>query len=724
MNFGSVLLLFKHKITLSLLVLMSFFLVEAQIFEPVKWKFSSEHVEGKEYIIHLDATIDEGWAVYSQYLERDDGPIATSITFDEGDHFELVGKAEEDPSTKKEGYDAIFDMNLTKYFKSMKISQRIKISDFSKPVTGYLTFMTCDDSKCLPPSDVDFSIAFTEVKPIVEEKKENNVPKKEEEVMQEEEVKTKESTSESKKITDENQVELEDSSAETESIEDEDDTKTEATLYGITSIAESTEQCADVSSTIRDDESKTLMGIFILGLLGGFLALLTPCVFPLIPLTVSFFTKSAEDKKKGFRNAVLYGLFILLVYVVLSIPFHLLNTLNPDILNEISTNVWLNVGFFAVFLFFAFSFFGYYEINIPSSWTNRISSAESVGGIIGIFFMALTLSLVSFSCTGPILGSLLAGALSSDGGAWQLTAGMSGFGLALALPFALFAMFPGWMNKLPKSGGWLNTVKVVLGFVELALALKFLSNADLVMHWGVLKYELFMGLWILIGLGLALYIFGIFRFPHDSKKKKLTGARIGSGFVVAALTIYLCFGLTYNSETKTFNSLKLLSGLAPPAGYSWIYPNDCPNDINCFKDLEEGMAYAQKVNKPILLDFTGYACVNCRKMEEHVWSDPRIFDLINDDYVLVSLYVDDKEDLPEEEQIEVERVQGGTRKLRNVGHKWAHFQTKFFNTNAQPFYVAVSPDGQQMLNQPVGYTPNIGEYEEFLKCGLNAYQGL
>jgi len=319
---------------------------------------------------------------------------------------------------------------------------------------------------------------------------------------------------------------------------------------------------------------------------------------------------------------------------------------------------------------------------------------------------------------------LLAGALSSDGGAWQLTAGMSGFGLALALPFALFAMFPGWMSKLPKSGGWLNTVKVVLGFVEVALALKFLSNADLVMHWDIVKYELFMGIWVLVGVGLSLYLFGVIRFPHDSKDQKISKTRMGFAVVTVALTIYLGLGLSYNAETKTYNALKLLSGIAPPTGYSLIYPNECPNGINCFKDLQEGIAYAQSQDKPILLDFTGYACVNCRKMEEHVWSDPKVFDIINDQYVLVSLYVDDKKTLPLEEQINVERPQGGTRKLRNVGHKWAHFQTKFFKTNAQPYYVAVSPDGSQLLNQPVGYMPDVDEYAAFLQCGLDRFKEL
>ena len=333
--------------------------------------------------------------------------------------------------------------------------------------------------------------------------------------------------------------------------------------------------------------------------------------------------------------------------------------------------------------------------------------------------MAMTLAIVSFSCTGPILGSLLAGSLTADGGAWQLTSGMGGFGLALGLPFALFAMFPNMLKSLPKSGGWLNTTKVVLGFLELALAFKFLSNADLVQHWNILKIEPFLIIWIIIFAGLALYLFGKIKFPHDSPIKKLSFPRISFAILIAAFTIYLVSGFRVNEKTNTFIPLTLLSGLAPPVGYSFIYPNDCPNDLNCFKDLKEGLAYAKKVNKPIMIDFTGYACVNCRKMEEHIWSLDKIDDYLRNEYVLISLYVDDKKELPKEQQILVNRINGGTRQLENYGHKWAHFQTQFFQTNSQPYYVLLSPDGKQILNKPVGYTPNEKEYADFLQCGLD-----
>ena len=439
----------------------------------------------------------------------------------------------------------------------------------------------------------------------------------------------------------------------------------------------------------------------------------------MIPLTVSFFTKKGDQNtKSSISKALLYGFFILAVYLILSTPFHLLDSINPDILNDISTNVWLNVIFFIIFVFFAFSFFGFYELTLPASWTNKTTQGEDVGGIFGIFFMALTLAIVSFSCTGPILGSLLAGSLTSDGGAWQLTAGMAGFGLALGLPFALFAAFPGWLNSLPKSGGWLNTTKVVLGFLELALAFKFLSVADLVQHWNILKIEPFLIIWIIIFAGLALYLFGKIKFPHDSPIKKLSFLRISSAILVTAFTIYLVSGFRVKEDTQTFTPLTLLSGLAPPVGYSFLYPNDCPNNLDCFKDLKEGIAYAEKVNKPIMLDFTGYGCVNCRKMEEHVWPLERIDNYLRNDYVLISLYVDDKKLLPTDQQIYVNRINGGTRKLEDYGDKWANFQTQFFQNNSQPYYILLSPNGKTILNEPVAYTPNEEEYAQFLECGL------
>ena len=464
-----------------------------------------------------------------------------------------------------------------------------------------------------------------------------------------------------------------------------------------------------------EKEEKGLWTIFLLGFLGGLIALLTPCVFPMIPLTVSFFTKSAKNKQNGIANAVMYGAFIFLIYVLLSLPFHLLDSLDPEILNSISTNVTLNVIFFTIFMVFAFSFFGYYEITLPQSWSAKMDSkATSIGGMVGIFFMALTLAIVSFSCTGPILGSLLGGSLSSDGGAMQLTFGMGGFGLALALPFALFALFPNWLNSLPRSGGWLNTVKVVLGFIEVALAFKFLSNADLVEHWGLLKREIFIAIWIVCALGLALYLFGFIRFPHDGPKtKRIPKGNLLVGIMSIAFLLYLTPGLT---NTKYAN-LKLLSGFPPPLFYS-LY--DKGLEMESIRDFDEALELAKASGKPIMIDFTGWACVNCRKMEEQVWTIPEINKIISEKYVLVSLYVDDREELPEDQKFNFLKPTGGVKKIKTVGDKWATFQTVNFKNNSQPYYILLDTE-LNLLNKPVGYTPDTEVYRVWLETGLENF---
>lgn len=655
-----------------ILTLLISFLSYSQIIEPVKWEFDTEKISDDEYELIFIAKMDNKWALYSQFVDEG-GPIPTSFSFDDSSNFERVDGVIETDENRETKHDPIFDMIVTKFHTKATFKQRIKIVSSEANIKGSLEFQACDDVKCLMPTEVPFEFSYANsLLEVVDQKIEQG------------------------------------STVNSEDINE--------SLYGM-----SPEDIKIPGSKI--EQGKSLWTIFGLGFFGGLIALLTPCVFPMIPLTVSFFTKkNNQSKSSGTSKAILYGVFILAVYLILSIPFHLLDSVNPDILNEISTNVVLNVIFFLIFVFFAFSFFGYYELTLPSSWTNKTTQGENIGGILGVFFMALTLAIVSFSCTGPILGSLLAGSLTADGGAWQLTAGMGGFGLALGLPFALFAAFPSWLNSLPKSGGWLNTVKVVLGFLELALAFKFLSNADLVKHWGLLKIEVFLGLWIIIFAGLALYLFAKIKFPHDSPLKKLSFLRISTGLLVTAFTVYLASGFMVNTNTNTYQSLKLLSGLAPPVGYSWFLPNDSPNNLNSFKDLKEGIAYAQEVNKPIMIDFTGYACVNCRKMEEHVWSAETIDRLIRDEYVLISLYVDDKKTLPEEQQIMVNRVDGGTRQLENYGHKWANFQTHFFQTNSQPYYVLLSSDGKQILNDPVGYTPDETDYANFLEAGIEAFK--
>lgn len=643
---------------------------EPEIFQPVSWEFSSRKNDDGTFTIIATASIDEHWHVYSKDLPNEDGPIPTDFALLSGS-FEKVGEVREIGELITE-YDPNFMMDLNYYAGSMIMEQDFKVTG-SEPIEGEVYFMTCDEERCLPPESATFTFD----------------PATEELVV---------------------------ASAD---VEDDATSSEKLTSLKIASIdlGNPENDCGEGHGGETEEEAGFL-SIFLLGFLGGLVALLTPCVFPMIPLTVSFFTKSSENKAKGLMNAFLYGLSIFLIYVILSLPFHFLDSLDPEILNTISTNVWLNVGFFVIFVVFAVSFFGYFELTLPSNVANKVDSASNIGGLIGIFFMALTLAIVSFSCTGPILGSLLAGSLTSTGGAMQLSVGMGGFGLALALPFGLFAAFPGWLNSLPRSGSWLNTVKVVLGFVELALAVKFLSNADLVEHWGLLKREIFFGLWVVIGIGLALYLFGLIKFPHDNPNEVIGTGRKGFAVAVIAFVIYLIPGLT---NTKYAN-LKLLSGFPPPLFYS-VYEKEsnCPLDINCFKDYEEGLAYAKANNKPIMIDFTGWACVNCRRMEENVWVNPEIYNRLNDDYVLISLYVDDRKELPEDEQFEYNTEDGRKKKIKTVGNKWATLQTETFRNNSQPYYVLMTPN-EELLNVPVGYTPDVDEYKEFLDCGLDAFE--
>jgi cytochrome c biogenesis protein CcdA/thioredoxin-related protein len=461
---------------------------------------------------------------------------------------------------------------------------------------------------------------------------------------------------------------------------------------------------------------KSLAGIFLLGLLGGFIALLTPCVFPLIPLTVSFFTKKTRERKKAVGNAVLYGFFIFLIYVLLSIPFHLVSNVNPEILNNISTNVWLNIIFFLIFVLFAISFFGYFDIALPGGLANKIDSRSGMGTVGGIFFMALTLAIVSFSCTGPILGSLLAGTAAE--GAWPLTAGLAGFGLALALPFALFAMFPNWLHSLPKSGGWLTSVKVVLGFLELAMAIKFLSNADLVEQWGLIKREIFVGAWVVLGTLTVLYLFGVIRFPHDSPVRKISATRWVFIVLFGGFTIYLVPGL-FNTRSA---NLTLISGFPPPLCYS-VYRNpvNCEKGIEPLRNYEEALQVAKKENKPVLIDFTGWACVNCRRMEENVWTDQAVLDLMKNRFVVVSLYVDERSVLPAADQLEYTTKTGSKKKIVTVGDKWATFQSENFDAVSQPQYAIVSSD-EKVLTKTKGYTPSASKFAEWLQCGLQAHE--
>lgn len=617
----------------------------------VKWSYDVEKISDTDYNLIFKAFIAPEWHVYSQFTEPG-GPQPLELTFEgAATEFELVGAAEEGDTFTQ--YNDIFEVNETFFRDDLLVTQRIHLlkGDITS-VHGSLTYQVCKDVCIQGSEDFAFSLAGGKAEA-------------------------------KKKTISEHDAEL---SAK------------------LVLPAKNTHYIGD------GEAEKTFWQVFILGFLGGLLALFTPCVFPMIPLTVSFFTKQSGSKTKGKFNAILYGFFIVAIYLLLSLPFHLIDSINKEVLNNISTNAYLNTGFFVIFIVFAISFFGYFEITLPQSWSNKMDNASNVGGLLGIFFMAVTLALVSFSCTGPILGSLLAGSLSSDGGATQLTVGMGGFGLALALPFAIFALFPSLLSSLPKSGGWMTTTKVVLGYLELAFAFKFFSNADLVMHWGILKWELFMGAWILIFLLLTLYLFGAYRFPHDGPKGKLSKGRLVIGVISAAMLVYLSLGLF------KVNDLKLLSGFPPPKSYS-IFPQEEHGELTVFKDLDAGIAFAKEHDKVVMLDFTGWACVNCRKVEEQIWTDKEVGSLLKNDVVIISLYVDDRMELPETDQFNYQYDNGHVKHIKTIGNKWSTLQDINFKSISQPFYVLMTPD-YEILNYPMQYE-KTEVYLDWLKTGLS-----
>ena len=626
--------------------------------EPVKWSQELRDLGNHEYELIFKASIYEEWHLYSQHTP--DGPFPTEFIFKGLDvDFEKVGVTEE--SKTYTGFSEIFGVDEI-YFKDKgQFTQRIKLLNTDiRQIDVNVEYQVCSDEVCIP-GYFDFNF-----------------------------------------VLDGGEAKLSTKTVDARSL-----AMTEALKLDLKNKALLTQGVQEL------DNDSGLWGIFGLGFLGGLIALLTPCVFPMIPLTVSFFTKQSENRSKGIFNALLYGFFIVLIYFLLSLPFHLFDSIDSQILNTIATNTWLNIAFFTIFIFFAFSFFGYYELTLPSSWGNKMDSASSkIGGSIGIFFMALTLAIVSFSCTGPILGLLLGGTVLSEGDlATNLSAAITGFGFALALPFALFALFPSLLNSLPKSGGWMTTVKVVLGFVELAFAFKFLSNADLVGHWGILKREIFIGIWLVLGLLLTLYLFGVFRFPHDGPKQKLSIGRKFTGILSLVFTVYLGLGLAQMTD------LKLLSGLLPPDFYS-IHENesDCPLGLDCYKDFDAGLQEAKKQNKPILLDFTGWACANCRKMEENVWSEAAIYPIIKEEYILISLYIDDRAALSSEEQFNFQYESGRIKTIETIGQKWGTFQTVNFNAASQPYYVLLSPD-LEVLNSAIS-TTDAESYLNWLNTGL------
>lgn len=650
-----------------LVLFLGLFFINLTVFaqtdkNPAIWSHEVHKLSDTEYELVFKGKIMDGWHVYSQYT-AEGGSLPSEFSFEKaGEDYELIGETEESETIKE--YSDIFEVEETFFKKEAIFTQKIKLLDPEvNQISVNLFYQICKEV-CIPVDEL-FEISLNGSGFVSEEK-----------------------------TLDER------SAALGESLK----------------VDLKNKNLLNQNGTTDSEGQSNLWVIFGLGFIGGLIALLTPCVFPMIPLTVSFFTKQTQHKSKGIANALLYGFFIVLIYFLLSLPFHLFNSVDSQILNTIATNIWLNVFFFIVFVFFAFSFFGYYELTLPSSWANKMDSASSkVGGGLGIFFMALTLAIVSFSCTGPILGGLLGSTTLAEGNvATNLTSGMVGFGLALALPFALFAMFPAWLNSLPKSGGWMTTVKVVLGFLELALAFKFLSNADLVGNWGIFKREIFIGIWIVLFVLMTLYLFGVLRFPHDGPKKKLSSVRKIVGLLSFAFSVYLILGL-FN-----ISNLKLLSGFPPPDFYSVVETeSDCPLGLDCFKDFEEGVAYAQEVNKPILLDFTGWACVNCRKMEENVWSDQSVYPMLKEEYVLISLYVDDRKELPESEQFDFKYDSGRIKSIETIGQKWGTFQTINFNAASQPYYVLLSPN-LEILNEAVQYV-DVETYEEWLKSGLEKH---
>jgi len=663
----------------------------AQILEPVKWTSKIEK-KGKNAVLIFDGTIEKDWHMYSQFTPEG-GPLALEIVFkNQKGNYELIGKAKEGKT--RTAFNDVFGVNETFFEGKAHIEQEIKIINPNlKTVDVDFDFQVCKEV-CIN-SNKKFSISVPST------------------------------------------FKMDDVPAITESKLDE--TKVPALVVDTvsTSVEKAKKETVktEVAATSKEEipapaSSRSLWSIFFIAFISGFAALLTPCVFPMIPMTVSFFTKQSKSRAKGIRNAIIYGLSIIAIYVILGLI--VTKVFGADALNALSTDVWFNLIFFVLLIVFAVSFLGAFEIMLPNSWANKADQQADRGGIVGILFMALALAIVSFSCTGPIVGTLLVEAASNGGIAPVI--GMLGFSSAMALPFMLFAMFPGWLNSLPKSGGWLNTVKVVLGFLELALAFKFLSNADLVLQLHLLEREVFLAIWIAIFGTLAFYLFGKITLPHDSPTNHISVGRLSFGLIVLTFTIYLIPGL-WGAP------LKLISAFPPPQTYSESplgfggsggasngvvsekgLPEGAelgPHGIMVFNDYEDGLAFAKSINKPIMLDFTGYACVNCRKMENNVWSDERILPILKNDVVLISLYVDDKRELPKEEQF----VTAAGDKIITVGDKWTDFMISKYKTNTQPLYIITDLEGKNLNDtKPTISYVSTEEYLVWLKQGISNFK--
>tara|TARA_B110000305_G_C19465341_1_gene657461 strand:+ start:10206 stop:12281 length:2076 start_codon:yes stop_codon:yes gene_type:complete len=638
----------------------------------------------------IDVDIVEGWHINSHVLPQGSFSIPTNITIEKSKNYKFrSGIIEPKPILEfDEMADEMMSYHHHKFILKKKITSNSKKDYVLK---GVFSFQTCNDVKCLPEYEQPFELKVKSCGPVMELRDDPKSP-----VME-----------------------------EPEKIDSPEDT------IAATSNATNESQVSSVRTETDEDEGpKSFWLIFIISFLSGFAALLTPCVFPMIPMTVSFFTKQSKSKAAGIRNAIIYGCFIILIYVLLGTL--VTSIFGYDALNALSTDVTFNLIFFLLLVVFAFSFMGAFEIRLPSSWLNKADQASDKGGIIGIFFMALALALVSFSCTGPIVGTLLVESATIGGMAPLI--GMFGFSLALALPFGLFAAFPGWMNSLPKSGGWLNTVKVVLGFLEFAFAFKFLSNADLVVDAHLLERELFIAIWIGVFLALSLYLFGFIKMPHDSPLEYLSVGRMMLGLSSLIFVIYLLPGM-WGAP------LNLISGFPPPTTYSespqgvgggsssapaHIVGEDThpgPHNLPLFHDYDKALAYAKKVNKPLFIDFTGKACVNCRKMEGNVWGKPGVIEVLRNEVVIVSLYVDDKTELPKEEHETVEYAPGKFKNITQVGHKWSYFQASKYKKNTQPYYIMIGPNGEDLSNGGADYEHHGSAdlFKKWLDEGMTAY---
>ena len=629
--------------------LFSFLSFSFQSEEPVSWKYNLSKIDSNQYNLTLDAEIIEGWKLYSQYSPVEG--TATEFVFLTPNLSSDI-KEKFDESNPIVGYDNVFDMDLPYFNNSASFSKIIDLQDLNLDSFKLeIIYSSCDDELCVFRNET-FNIPIDP----------------------------------NKKLKFDDNVTLEDID------------KYSKLKFNFTRTKFVT---SDFSNSINYIE------IFIFGLIAGFLALLTPCVFPMIPLTVSYFLDHEKLKYGSLKSASLYGLFIILIYLGLSLPFHVFDSLNPNILNAISTNIYVNIIFFIVFIIFAISFFGYFDITLPSSIINKSDSKSSRGGVIGIFFMSLTLALVSFSCTGPILGSLLVGSLSgSESGAMQLSIGMLGFGVSLGLPFTLLAFYPRYLSVIPNSGYWLTKLKVTLGFLELALAFKFLSNADLVGGWGIIKREVFILIWVLIFLSLAFY-----HFKSSLNKSKFNFKSL-TGLVSLIFSIYLISGLYNNSNVR------FLSGILPPEFYTIkSSENQCPLGLNCYKSFEEGRNHALENQKLVLLDFTGWACANCRRMEENVWSKPNIYNLLDNEFVIISLYVDDRSELDFNDKFKYINTLGKTQYVNTIGQKWSAFQLLNFKNASQPYYVAMEPTGE-ILSEPIQYVSEK-KFESWLKSSIS-----